>query len=100
MYLAWRARGTTAEAPRGPWHLGRLGSAVNLVAILWVIFITVILSIPDNMRAGKTMLVVTLLLGVWYLARERHRFRGPAWAVTHVARSVAHGASDRAISGG
>ena len=83
----------------GPWHLGRLGWAINLIAILWVIFITVILSIPDNMRAGKTMLGLTLLLGVWYLARERRRFRGPAWAVTHVD-GVAHGASDRAISGG
>jgi amino acid transporter len=80
VYLAWRARGTIAETPRGPWHLGRFGSAINLLAIVWVIFITVILSVPDNMRAGKSMAVVTLLLGIWYLARERHRFRGPAWA--------------------
>ncbi len=55
VYLAWRRRGTAAAAPHGPWHLGRLGSAINLVAILWVIFITGILSIPDNMRAGKTI---------------------------------------------
>ena len=62
VYLAWRARGTAAETPRGPWHLGRYGWAINLVAILWVVFITVILSIPDNMRAGKTMVGLTLLL--------------------------------------
>ena len=69
-----------AEAPRGPWHLGRFGPAINLVAIVWVIFITVILSLPDDMRAGKSMAVVTLVLAIWYVARERHRFRGPAWA--------------------
>jgi hypothetical protein len=80
VYLAWRARGTAGEPARGPWYLGRYGWATNLVAILWVIFITVILSIPDNMRAGKTMVGLTLLLGAWYFARERHRFRGPAWA--------------------
>jgi amino acid transporter len=80
VYLAWRARGTAAEPARGPWHLGRYGWAINLAAILWVIFITVILSIPDNMRAGKTMVGLTLLLGAWYFARERRRFRGPAWA--------------------
>jgi len=77
VYLAWRLRGTAAEAPRGPWHLGRFGSSINLVAILWVAFITVILSIPDGMRAGKTIAGLTILLGAWYVVSERHRFRGP-----------------------
>jgi hypothetical protein len=39
-----------------------------------------VLSIPDGMRAGKTIAGVTVLLGVWYLASERRRFKGPAWA--------------------
>ncbi len=95
VYLAWRARGTSAETPRGPWHLGRFGPAVNLLAIVWVIFITVILSVPDNMRAGKSMAVVTLLLSIWYVARERHRFRGPAWAFG--ARDTASGVRDPAL---
>ncbi len=80
VYLAWRVRGTSAEAPHGPWHLGRFGAPINLVAIVWVIFITVILSVPEGMRAGKTMAGLTILLGAWYLAAERHRFKGPAWA--------------------
>jgi len=80
VYLAWRARGSVAEPPRGPWHLGRFGSAVNIVAIVWVVFISVILAIPDNARAGKTVAVLTALLSTWYLLAERHRFRGPAWA--------------------
>ena len=83
VYLAWRARGSGAEPPRGPWHLGRFGSAINLVAILWVVFITAILAIPDNARAGKTLAVLTILLSAWYLLAERHRFRGPAWATHH-----------------
>ncbi len=81
VYLAWRLRGGPQEAPRGPWHLGRFGSAVNLIAMLWVVFIAVILSIPDGMRAGKTIAGLTVLLGVWYVLVERHRFRGPAWNV-------------------
>jgi amino acid transporter len=80
VYLAWRVRGTAREAPRGPWHLGKWGGAINLLAIAWVAFITVILSLPDDMRAGKSMAAVTLLLGVWYVARERDRFHGPSWA--------------------
>jgi hypothetical protein len=82
VYLAWRLRGTPSEVPRGPWHLGRLGAPINLIAILWVLFITIILSVPDGMRAGKAMVGLTILLGVWYFAAERHRFHGPAWART------------------
>jgi amino acid transporter len=78
VWLAWRARGSAAVA-RGPWHLGRFGSAINLVAMSWVAFITVILAIPDDMRAGKTIAGLTVALSVWYLLAERHRFRGPAW---------------------
>jgi amino acid transporter len=80
VWLAWRARGSAIEVPRGPWHLGRFGSTINVVAMMWVAFITVILAIPDNMRAGKTIVGLTLALGVWYLLAERHRFHGPAWA--------------------
>jgi amino acid transporter len=79
VYLAWRARGSSREIPRGPWHLGRFGSAINLVAIAWVVFITVILAIPDNLRAGKTIAGLTVVLAAWYLAAERRRFRGPAF---------------------
>jgi amino acid transporter len=79
VYLAWRRRGTAADPAHGPWHLGRFGASVNLVAIAWVIFITVILSIPDNMRAGKTIAGLTILLGAWWIVSERHRFQGPAW---------------------
>ena len=82
VYLAWRARGTWSEAPRGPWHLGRFGSSINLVAILWVVFITVILSIPNGMLAGKAIAGLTILLSVWFVLFERRRFRGPAWAGT------------------
>ena len=80
VYLAWRSRGTAAQAPRGPWHLGRFGPPINLIAIVWVVFITGILSIPDDMRAGKAIAGLTVLLSGWYLLSERHHFRGPAWA--------------------
>lgn len=79
VWLAWRARGSAAEIPRGPWHLGRFGSALNIVAMTWVAFITVILAIPDDMRAGKTIAGLGVALGVWYVIAERHRFQGPAW---------------------
>ena len=83
VYLAWRTRGSAAEPRRGPWHLGRFGALINLVAMIWVAFITIILAIPDNMRAGKTMVGVMLALAAWYVAIERRRFCGPAFADDH-----------------
>jgi amino acid transporter len=81
IFLSFRARSKgSARLERGPWHLGRLSAAINLIAILWVCFISVILSLPENGRAGKTIVTVTLFLGIWYLLRERHRFNGPAWS--------------------
>jgi amino acid transporter len=82
VYLARRWRGRGQTVPRGPWHLGRFGTAINLVAMLWVAFISIVLSIPDGMRAGKTIAAVTLVLAAWYLLSERHRFKGPAWALS------------------
>jgi len=79
VYLAWRARGTSREVERGPWHLGRYGAVINVIAIIWVIFLSIILSIPDDQRTGKSILAVTLLLTLWYILYERKRFKGPAW---------------------
>src|SRR5262249_49308916 len=53
VYLSWRAGRKATTRERGPWHLGRYSRAVNLIAIAWVAFISIILSLPDHMRAGK-----------------------------------------------
>ncbi len=76
VWLHWRA-GTKPE--RGPWHLGRYSAAINLVAIVWVIFLCVVLCLADA-RTWQSMLTVTLGLALWYGLRERHRFKGPRWS--------------------
>jgi amino acid transporter len=80
VFLAWRARMQGRNIEKGPWHLGRFDSIINVLAMLWVAFISVILSLPDGMRAGRTILGFTLLLVLWYAVSERRRFKGPAWA--------------------
>ena len=64
---------------RGPWHLGPYSKAVAVVALAWVAFISIILSLPDDMRAGKAIATLAVLLVVLYIARERKRFPGPAF---------------------
>jgi amino acid transporter len=79
VYLSLRARRKANHRDKGPWHLGPFSSAINLIALVWVAFISIILSLPDNLRAGKTVAAFTLLLILWYGARERKRFAGPAF---------------------
>ncbi|HEV2379263.1 MAG TPA: amino acid permease [Terriglobia bacterium] len=74
VYLGWRARRAGRWQDRGPWHLGRFSSVVNLAALGWTIFICVILVMPPNQRAAGTMLAVTAGLVIWFLASERRRF--------------------------
>jgi amino acid transporter len=78
VFLAWHARRAGKELSRGPWNLGGYGWAVNAVAILWVAFISIVLSTPDNMRPGKTIAGFAVLLVLLYVLRERRRFKGPA----------------------
>jgi amino acid transporter len=80
LLVAARNRGQHLE--RGPWHLGNYSFFINVIAIVWVIFLSIVLSIPDDQRTGKTLLAVTVLLGLWYGLHERKRFAGPAWAAT------------------
>jgi amino acid transporter len=101
VYLSWRARSRGNAVPRGPWHLGRFGPTVNVIAMLWVVFISVVLSIPDHQRAGKAIGGLTLLLAAWYVVSERHRFSGPAWASHDGAAILAPRAADEEpVSGG
>lgn len=89
VYLHWRIKGTAAQIERGPWHLGRFSSIINFIAILWVFFLSVILSLPDKMRTGKSILAVIVLLGLWYGLRERRRFSGPAWSAANAEVELA-----------
>jgi amino acid transporter len=79
VYLSWRARSKSIHRQTGPWHLGPFSSAINLIALAWVAFISIILSLPDNLRAGKAIAAFTTLLVLWYAVRERKRFQGPAF---------------------
>src|SRR5260370_31268581 len=72
-----RERGEFTTLASAPWSLGRYDLAINLVSIVWVVFITVLFSIPPNELAGLTILSLGILLfAYWHLSQKR-RFRVP-----------------------
>ena len=79
--LAWRARQTGSDWPRqAVWSLGLFGAPLNLGAIAFAAFICMVLIMPPNELAGKTLAGLLVGLGVLYFAVVRSRFRGPEWS--------------------
>ena len=70
---------------RGPWHLGRWGKLVGIVASIWVAFIFILFMLPTGYPVGFTnfnytpiaFLVVLGGAGVWWLVSARKWFTGP-----------------------
>jgi len=70
---------------RGPWHLGRWSRPIGVVAVAWVLFITVLFMLPQaSPVTAKTfnytpiaVLVVLGFAGIWWLVSARKWFTGP-----------------------
>ncbi|MEZ4295016.1 MAG: amino acid permease [Polyangiaceae bacterium] len=75
-----RKQGPTLDARVAPWNLGRKGTFVNAVAVVWVTVITVVFCLPPNELVLWTILgLVFLLIAGWWLVARR-TFAGPGAA--------------------
>jgi amino acid transporter len=72
-----RGRGIHMTRDLAPWFLGRLGSVINAIAIVWCAFIAIVFVLPPNELVLWTMLALSLGLAVYWLAWSRRRFAGP-----------------------
>jgi amino acid transporter len=81
VYLNWRNRrrgaGEYTTRATAPWSLGRFGPAINVVALVWVAFISVIFALPPNELVLWTMLLLAALLALYWTLSARTRFVGP-----------------------
>jgi len=92
IYLNWRNRrrgqGEYTTPATAAWTLGRWSSPLNVIAILWVLFLTVVFSLPPNELVLWSMLALTLgLVLYWHLAAKRS-FLGPTRADERVLRRL------------
>jgi amino acid permease (GABA permease) len=70
---------------RGPWHLGRWSRPIGIVAVAWVVFITILFMLPTASPITKsnfnyTVVAVAAVVGfagIWWLVSARHWFTGP-----------------------
>jgi amino acid transporter len=70
---------------RGPWHLGRWSYLVGTIAVIWVIFITILFMLPtanpisvDNFNYTVVAVLVVLgFAGIYWLVSAKNWFTGP-----------------------
>jgi amino acid permease (GABA permease) len=70
---------------RGPWHLGRWSYLVGTIAVIWVIFITILFMLPTESPItwadfNYTVIAVVVVLGfagIYWLVSAKNWFTGP-----------------------
>lgn len=71
VYLGWRRKKHWIHK-RGPWHLGNSSNTINLLAVIWTVFICTIMVMPPNTRAGWGIAaVIGVLLALHYGTGKR-----------------------------
>lgn len=60
----------------GPWSLGKLGKPVEIIALIWIVVITVLFVLPPNSMSGWIFGGVTTVSIAWWLIKVRRVFKG------------------------
>ena len=69
-----RQQGEWVGPANAPWNLGKWSPLINIIAIAWTAFITIIFSIPPNELVLWTMITLALLLAIYWFAFAREHF--------------------------
>lgn len=70
---------------RGPWHLGRWSRPVGIIAVVWVLFVSIVFMLPQYSPVNRDTFnyapvavgVVIAFAGIWWLVSARKWFIGP-----------------------
>ena len=78
--LGLRARLRGSDWPTlAKWTLGRWGAALNSIAVVYTFFICVVLMMPPNELAAKTLAGVLAALALIYAFEVRRKYVTPGW---------------------
>lgn len=80
VYLGWRQKSRWI-AKRGPWHLGAFSNMINVLALIWTLFICTIMVLPPNTRACLGVAGVTGILYLLHRLSGPHEIKKPVWVL-------------------
>jgi amino acid transporter len=81
IHLNWRnkrrGQGEFTTRETAPWSMGKWGPRVNVIAIVWVLIISVIFSMPPNELVLWSMLGLAVVLVLYWQLSAKRSFVGP-----------------------
>jgi amino acid transporter len=83
-----RKKGEFTTRENAPWNLGSWGSLMNIIAVVYTIFICIVFVLPPNELVLWTMVGLGVLLVVYWFGYERSRFKGPQKASEEELRRI------------
>jgi len=78
VYLGWIKKASWVSK-RGPWNLGKWSNLINLLAIIWGVFICAVMVMPPNGRAGVAIIGVMAILLIFRAVGGSHEVHKPHW---------------------
>jgi len=83
LYLKLRAEanGLFQKKHYGPWSLGNWSKPINVLSLIWIVFICVMMVIPPNETAGYALIAMFVVLLIMDVAYYKKHFQGPQAAL-------------------
>jgi amino acid transporter len=72
-----RKQGEYTTPETAPWSLKGWGPVINVIAFVWIIFITILFCLPPNELVLWTMVLIVVALFVYWQVDAKRRFKGP-----------------------
>ncbi len=94
-----RKQGEFTTKEKAPWSLGKWGPFINAVAIIWVIFISILFCLPPNELVLWTMVLFVGILVVYWVAYANKNFTGPRKASEEEMKNIEAELAARAKGG-
>jgi amino acid transporter len=94
-----RKQGEYTTPETAPWSLKRWGVPLNIIAVLWIVFITILFSIPPNELAGWAIILLGVFMFIYWQVDVKRRFKGPTPASEEELRRIESELAAAAASG-
>lgn len=79
--LEAEAKGIFKPKHYGPWSLGKWSKPINILSIIWILFISIMMIIPPNHMAAYALGGMFIILIIMDLAYYKKHFKGPQAAL-------------------
>ncbi|MGO0060156.1 amino acid permease [Brevibacillus fluminis] len=79
--LVAEGKGLFKQKHYGPWNLGKWSKPINVLTLLWIVFISILMIVPPNQNAAYALIGMFVLLLIMDYGYYKKNFQGPEAAL-------------------